>query len=168
MSAMDDRKKAIYEWFKDATGLPTIWEEQAQARPARPYASLNVLTGSTALGDDSQVQVSSGVFEMQGQRKFTVSCNIWSDDALQRGEDVQTSLGRTDVLEKLRKAGLSVIDNSNVNELGQLFGTRWESRTQMDVVFGFNSKMKDRVGIIEKVELDSTDLPGGISEIIEP
>lgn len=168
MTAVDDRKKAIYEWFKAATALPTIWEEQAQARPARPYASLNVLTGSTALGDDSQVQVSSGQFEMQGQRKFTVSCSIWADDALQKGEDVQTSLGRSDVTEKLRKAGLSVIDNTSVTELGQLFGTRWEARTQMDVVFGFSTKQKDIVGTIEKVELDSTDFNGGTSEIIEP
>ena len=159
-------KLAVYNWYAKETKLSVIWEEQAEARPQRPYATLNIITGAVMVGEDDHRQDVSGKFTWEGQRKITVSCNIWSDTGLQTMADVQSSLRKASNQLAFNQAGIAPTDYGNVQKLSSLFGNRFEDRFQMDVIFTVVELINDDAVPIESVGLDATAIVGGKVTVI--
>ncbi len=154
-------KQAVYTWFAKETKLPVIWEEQATARPNRPYASLNIITGAVMIGEDDQRSHLTGTapnqqtqFTWEGLRKLTVSCNIWADNAIDLMADVQGSIRKQSNQNAFILAGIAPTDYTNVQKLSQLFDTRYEDRAQMDVIFQTVHVTVDDAVPVEKVNLE--------------
>lgn len=146
---------AIYNWFKDATGLTVIWDDQSGIRPEKPYGTLRVISGPAKVAghDEQRVRQSDNKIEVSGIRVFTVSCNIYGANALSLMSQADAWLGHLVTLEAFRAAGLAVVRNERIQNLTRLMDTGFESRAQMDVVFSTASVLVDDItGIIETVE----------------
>ncbi len=99
-----------------------------------------------------------------GLREMTVSCqvHVGKEDVADPENHsralmtaAQASLGLPSVLQGLRTAGLSVIDEGPVLTLDELVEDARISRAGMDVRFGLASNLEERTGLLETVAISS-------------
>jgi len=104
--------------------------------------------------------------EVIGMREITVSCQIYVErpdnldptkHAVHLMTVAQSALGLPTVLATLDTAGVSVIEEGDVNDISEIGGASYGSRANMDVRFGLASVVEERVGYIETVEISSTE-----------
>lgn len=152
-----DIQRAIYNWFTDTTNVQAIWAEQEGPRPPRPYASLKLITGPVKTnGIDDMQYVSDGKYSLKGDRRITCSINVFGTDAHDILALARDSLDDPSVVDSLFADGLSIWDEGDPQDLTAKLETHWETRAQMDTVFGLASELEIEPGIIETVELSGT------------
>lgn len=145
---------AIYNWFTSVAGVPAIWAEQEGPRLERPYASLKLITGQVKTnGIDSMRYVSEGKFTLVGDRRITCSINVFGSGAHDVLMSARDSLDDPSVVDSLFADGLSVWDEGDPQDLTTKLETHWETRAQMDTIFGLAGELDIEPGIIEHVEL---------------
>jgi len=162
---------ALYDWLAAATGLTTIWAEQDSPQPAYPYAVLEITSGPTKVGgQDEQRQTYDGGqslgqeigIEVCGLREITLSVQVFAKeaDALPTNHPrdmlsrAQSSLGLPSVLQALKVAGLSVIEEMPVQDMSEAIEDTWITRAAMDVRLGLAASVTERTGYISTVEVD--------------
>lgn len=145
---------AIYNWFTSVTEVNAIWAEQEGTRPERPYASLKLITGQVKInGVDNMRYVSAGKFKLVGDRKITCSINVFGAEAHDIITLARDSLDDPSVVDSLFKDGLSIWDEGDPQDLSIKLETHWETRAQMDTIFGLAGELDIEPGIIEHVEV---------------
>ena len=167
---------AIQGWFSAATGLTTIWRNQNAPQPPYPYAGLAIIAGPIKLGGKDEQRSSTALGQPPGQdvlvesvglRTMTVSCRIYTakEDVLDPARHArhlmsvaQSSLGRPSVIAAFSDAGLSIIEEGDVQNIDEVIEDAFLSRANMEVRFGLASNVSERTGFIEKVKASSTSL----------
>lgn len=92
----------------------------------------------------------------EGMRKAIASINIFGENALDTLAKVRDSLDRPDVSENFALAGISHLDETQVNDLTALQETLYEERAQMDLTVTFVAGSEVDVGTIESVRIEGT------------
>ncbi len=141
-------RNAIRDWLVLTLGLTTIWEEEEAPRPAYPYASLRILSGSVKIHSDVDEQTLSGndiIFTTIGNREFAVSVQAFASfegavynpdaDGMHYATAAQGSLETPSVLETFRAAGLSVADVLAITNRNTALDATWLSRAGFDIRF---------------------------------
>lgn len=162
-------KKKIYDVIKKyaASGVTVIWEKQAEARPLKPYISLDIIAGPNMIGNpDEYVDPADDKVVQTSMREFTLSVNFFGQNAFAELGKVQESLGLPTAIEMLGQEDLVFVGDNGLRDLSSLMENRYESRSQMDCVFRTTNTVKDHdTTVIETVELNN-DIDG--SQAIVP
>lgn len=145
----------LFNWLKSETGLTVIRANQKGPRPARPYVSLNFLNPSSRLGAsvDQQWVNADKTVSTEGMRKAVASINIFGENAIDTLARVRDSLDRPDVVAKFDAAGVTHLDDGQINDLTELQETIYEERGQMDLTVAFVASGDVDVSTIEHVNL---------------
>lgn len=146
----------LFNWIKDTTGLTVIKANQKGPRPARPYASLNFINPSDALGDVQWSINGDKTVSSEGMYKAVASINVFGENAVDTLAKLRNSLDRPDVVELFAAANVTHLDSGQVNDLTALQETAYEERGQLDLTVAFVDGSEVDVGTIEHVELDAT------------
>jgi hypothetical protein len=152
-------KDAIYTWISDQTKVKVIWSEQAAPRPPRPYIDLKLITGAIKLGGQDNLRTTSaGRLILVGPRSVTCSIQIFGDNAMEILTTARDSLDDPDVIEQLDRAGLSVADDGEPQNITEALETHFEARAAMDVRFEFQVERDTESQTVERVSLDGKDI----------
>lgn len=177
---MQEFEDTVYTWFSAATGLTTIWKNQSKTQPVRPYATLRVIAGPVPLSplweDRSDYDVgrpAGAEIEMTTcvPSRITVSCQVMSGSQLPNENarfymlKAMAALSRESVQAVFREKEIAIEQNEAPQDIPELVGAEFDSRSQMDVIFGAPLNETEYDTYIEKVGLKSPEL--GIDVIIE-
>lgn len=148
-----DIELAIYDWVSKESGITTIWDKPDQPRPKLPYITLNIISGPNKIGTD-EIKYEENKFKINGRRFFTLSIQAFGERALETMSNLQSSIEKPTVREKLRSAGLAIWNEPNVLDLTTLLETDFEQRSSMDVMFGITRQIIDE----ELTYIETTDV----------
>jgi hypothetical protein len=170
---MEDFENAVHRWFSDATGLETIWRRQSVYQPEYPFGSLLVSNGPAPAAPGWEERYSTDLDRPAGKEieievvmpcQITVSCQTYvgkpdasnpSENAINYMNKAQSALMLPSVLAALRAENISVVRPGPVQNIGLLVEDAFESRANMDVVFGASLSLAELTGYIAKVQLES-------------
>jgi hypothetical protein len=179
-------RDALVRWAKDATGLDVLWGNQNSPQLAWPYVSLLRLPSPTDLGvHDEEQWTEDGELRIVGQREFGLSLqvhvgppdNVDPDcDAEAIANAALSALSLPETIRDLAEAGLALRDRGAPQPLDLLVGTKWISRSLVELRFGIASVLSPatapvlgEVGYFDKVRVSSTidgvAHPGGPLEL---
>ena len=165
---------ALRQWVADETGLNAIWMHPDAQRPARPYATLQIINtqrvGRAYYGPVNE----DGESTISLDREVVVSVTIYESTeepdprkALQRAEDLRDSLEKLSVRETLLENGWALRAVELLTDAPQLVDTKWEPRAVFDVRMGTTKHMLDDLGVIESVEITGTESVSGFESMTE-
>ena len=150
-------KKAVYDLIRKyiKTEAVVIWENQAEARPPKPYCSLLFITGAIRIGHDSEYVEGDNV-AVKGERELILSVNYFGENSMYELSRVQTAFGFPSAREMLLKDNIVFVQETGMRDLSALMENRFESRSQMDVRFRVTEGAIDLDStIVEAVELNN-------------
>jgi hypothetical protein len=148
------KKDQIHNWAKTVSGVTTVWMNQRAPRPAIPYVAIDIIAGPVKVGHDNLRQDIPGQFYVAGMRSFTLSVNVFGNNANDLAERLVTSLEMPSVQELLRVSDIAIIDTSDVRVLDLLQETDVEGRAQFDFRFATSiNRVDNGAGYIETVEV---------------
>lgn len=165
MLTSNDIYLKIYTWLKAESGLvvlkvnPVASTAGKPPRPARPYASLRFLNPSSRLGgsvDQQSITMPAKTVATEGMRKAVASINIFGEAAIATLARVRDSLDRPDIVEFFVTAGITILEDGQINDLTELLETQYEERGQMDLTVAFVAGSEVDVKTIEHAEITGT------------
>lgn len=161
-------KKKIYDVIKKYanSGATVIWEKQVEARPPKPYISLDLISGPNMVGQpDEYVDIADNKVIQVSMRQFTLSVNYFGQNAFAELGRVQESLKLPTARELFGQEDIVFIGDSGLRDLSALMENRFESRSQMDCEFRTTEVVKDQdTTVIETVILNN-DIDGTLTTI---
>lgn len=184
-------RDTLWQWFTEASGCETIFEDQNAPQPAYPYASLNFLPGTIDIGavDEERIQA-DGSLALVGMRDFILSCQIHSGpygsdtscDAFGRAHSVIASTAIPQYRQAFSSANVALWNRGQPQTIDVLVGTEWIKRALIEFRFGTMSYVNvsdwpnlSEVGWFDKVEVSSQLAPlvgsGGLNldeELLDP
>lgn len=155
-------KTAIRDWLLNYSGGLTdvIFSNQAEGRPAKPYATILIIVSGIKLGlDDDVIQT----FDVPGQaiqrehlgpRQMTIQIEIYSEPAQaltdrEAADYLNQALHATEsipVRDLFRNAGIALARYTAPNRLDEQLGERWERRSQTDLTINYTGSIFDDGG----------------------
>ncbi len=177
---METFENAVHEWFSTNTGLMTIWRQGSAPQPERPYGSLLRIAGPVAVSPHWEIRNSTDLTRAAGREvaqeacvlcRITISCQAHiaqpdGSDPNQNAEfyinKAQSSLSLPSVGAVFRAANMSVLQPGEVQNLNQIVEDSFESRANIDVIFGASLSLTEYIGYIKTVQVESTEF--GIDE----
>lgn len=176
-------KLGIYQWVQEVTqGIITpdriIWRDQSEPLPKRPCVTMKIIEGPSPTDRNASLffnpnQGQSPVtvnqtpnFTHGMQMEMTVSVQVFGNSkiprprALQLTLDLNSSLIRQTILDKLKKAGVSIQGRGRVKNLTALEETEYEERAGFDIEMGLVQNIEDQPGTIETINLE-VETPAG-------
>ena len=162
-----DITPAIISWIKaEFTGARVIIDRPNVPRPKRPYFAILLTTPIQKGGARDHIQHQAGsdtIFEIGGQRRFTVSISVIDEMKNKNFFTVQNACQQLmDSLEDVNRrapltaAGLSVWFSTEILDVTELLETGYEPRAQFDLEMGIASNRTADLGAIEKVKVQGT------------
>jgi hypothetical protein len=163
----------IQGWFKNATGLQTIWRRQSAPMPPYPFAALMRTVGPTPKAPQWELRTSTNLSRPQGQEiqmdvgvpcSIVVSCQVYVCMTDARNPNVnaavyaaraQSTLSLPSVLAVLRAAGISIVRPGEVQNIDELIEDAYVSRANLDVTFGATLSLTEFATYIERVHAES-------------
>jgi hypothetical protein len=160
--------------MNSATGLATIWSDQAGPRPDNPYCGLRILSGPTPASptwelrhtyDGGRPLEEEVIFNACVPCSFTISCQAYvpvpdSRDSTKHAFAVlaraQAALALPSFLTTFRTSEISVIDKGVIQNISAIVKDAQQSRASMDVIFGASLNAVEYAGYISQVEIKST------------
>lgn len=154
-------QRALYSWVKNECdgvipGEQIVWRNQSEPLPPRPCVTMKIISGPRRVGYSDNVQYLSGDrFMVGGQREMTVSIQVFGNTQIHRPiasqltADLNASLSKQTVLDRLRAAGVAVFNQGEVSNITALEETEFEERAEFDVLLGIAENVVDDPGIIE-------------------
>lgn len=158
-------RSALYNVVSTELDVVTIWADQSEVRPPRPYASMKLIAGPVVIANDEVRQPSTGVFAVAGLRQLTLSVNAFGEGAMEMMSRLQTALSKDSVADTLAAYDIAVTDVGAVQNLTTLLENRYETRAQMDIRFYVSENENDSVTFIDSVEVTSE--PDSDTDLIE-
>lgn len=157
---------ALYDWFSTSTGLETVWEDQRAPQPTYPYASLNVLPGTSPMGAQSEhITEADGSITMRRQRDFTLSCQVHvGPTGANTPECHARTLVDTAIMTLDSPVQAQLFSSAGIGIRGPLgepqdldleISGEWISRTRVDIRFGVASTLNIAPGYFEKIGISS-------------
>jgi hypothetical protein len=148
-----------------SVGVVIIWENQAEARPPKPYMSLQFITGPRKIGqDDEKVGLDGKVFK-KGIRELTLSVNFMGQDAFWELSKLQEAITLPTARQMLLEDNLVLIRDNGVRDLTALMDNRFESRAQVDLDFRLTSEVKDLDSTVIETVILNNDLDNSTTQI---
>lgn len=154
---------ALRNWVANQTGLTTIWMNPNAPRPAKPYATIQLISSPdiglpyTSEPDDT----GSGTIRIQ--REVTVSVQIYEEvtnndprAAYLRAIALRDSLYLPSVRDTLATDGWGLRGIDLLADTPQQVGDGWEPRATFDARFGVAVDQTDDLGLIETAEITGT------------
>lgn len=176
-------KLGIFQWVQEVTqGIigpdRIIWRDQSQPLPKRPCVTMKIIDGPTPTdrnaslffgpkpGQTPVTDNQSPSFNYGIQMEMTVSIQVFGNSkipsprALQLSLDLNSSLIRQSILDKLKKSGVSIQGRGRVKNLTALEESEYEERAGFDIEMGLVQNISDQPGTIEKINLE-VETPAG-------
>ena len=160
-------KLALYHWVKREceSVIPAdqiVWRNQSEPMPPRPCVTMKITSGPKRTGySDNVTYLSGDNYIVGGQREMVVSVQIFGNTqihkpmAYQLAIDLNASLSKVTVLDRLRASGVAVFNQGEVDNITALEETEFEERAAFDVLLGVAENVVDDPGIIEHVNLEN-------------
>jgi len=156
---------ALYNWVKNETigqidPDHIIWRNQSEPLPGRPCVAMRIMSPPKRVGyQDSILPSTTGVVTIGGQRQMTVSVQVYGNLnihrplAMQLALDLNSSLSKTTVLDRLYESGVAVFNQGEPQNLTELVETEYEERSAFDILLGVAENVLDDQGIIEQANI---------------
>lgn len=169
-------QKAIHTWFKDKTGLFTIWAEQGAPQPEYPYATLRMSAPPVPAAPQWEERMDTDLSREAGKEirvrvgipcQITVSCQAFvgmpdarnvAVDAMSYMLKAQSSLSLPSVRATLKESNIAVTRPLSLLNISGVIADSYVSRANLDVMFGATLNLEEFVGYIDKVAVRSKDL----------
>ncbi len=163
-----------------------IWENQKVAQPPYPYLSLlrdteideggadeirrrtidadgkilgvDPTAGAAATNEEIAYQPIVWTLTIQAHADPDGGGNDPGCNPMQLLGRVKRSLGQTTTIDRLRAAGMSIVDKSQLTDLSLVINGNWTSRASFDVSLRTASVMVEEIGFIDKVQVSSAPL----------
>lgn len=169
---------ALVTWVSGQTGLTTVWAGQSAARPAYPFAVLNIIAESQLGVDETRYTLNgtTGLLDpsIVGNRLFTLSIHVHTlaqtpaASARAYLSTLRASLQKASVLAAFRTVELAVVRALGSQTLDQQVDGHWTSVGLMDVQFAAVETVADAgEDYIEHVDATGTFPPSDL-EITGP
>jgi len=146
----------IYGLLRDSVHPEVIvFADQNAPRPNSPFWTIRVQS-HRAIGRDyyGQGVTVDGDQQIDGVREATVNVQRIGDDSDIRVADFRDSLSKTTVIDRWKINDIAIYRIGDVKNIPQLLDNKqFEPRASIDLFVRFGSKIMDRVGIIEKLNL---------------
>ena len=158
-------QKALYDWIKSETDgvIPQdqiVWRNQSEPLPTRPCVSMKIISGPKRTGyQDNTVMASDTAIMIGGQREMTVSIQVFGNRMIHRplsnqmALDLNSSLSKSSVLDRLSASGVAVCNQGEVTNLTALEETEYEERAGFDVLLSVAENITDETGFIEHADV---------------
>jgi len=166
----------FFQWVKEITQgiIPDsqiLWRNQSEPLPPRPCVTMKIIDGPTPTdrngslffnpksGQTPPTSNQNPNFNVGMQMEMTVSIQVFGNKrvprprAIQLTLDLNSSLIRQSILDKLKKAGISIQGKSQVRNLTALEETEYEERAGFDINVGLVQNVLDQPGTIETVNM---------------
>jgi hypothetical protein len=128
--------------------------------------TLKITSGPRRTGYSDNIQYLSGDnFMVGGQREMVVSVQVFGNTQIHRSlayqltVDLNASLSKVTVLDRLRSAGVAVFNQGEVNNMTALEETEYEERAEFDILVGVAENVVDDPGIIETANVTPNVTP---------
>lgn len=174
---------SIFDWMRIVSGLKDEsirWEQQDLAQPDYPYVSLlisSVIKEATSGPDETRsstdlTQANGQEVELMtvGSREFTLTVQAWADersgandsrrDPMFLATKLRSSLGQRTTVDRLKAAGISLIEEGAVNNTSITVNDIWIQRFTFDVRMRVVAEMTERIGFIDEIQGTGTINPG--------
>lgn len=153
---MNTLKATLYTLLKARVGAETLIEaDQNAARPALPYWTWR-LQSMPSIGSDSYSQgtTSAGDQTVNGVREGTINLQRYGDDSEITVAGVRDDFAKVSVMQSWQQAKLALIRLGPVQNVPiKLDNSKFEARASLDIFIRFGTKLLDRVGFINVVEI---------------
>lgn len=167
-------KTIIYDLVKARVGSETlIWADQNAPRPPLPYWTVRVQV-QRAVGDDyhSQGVDDQGDETILGVREATIQIQRYGTDSDEKCADLRDTLSKTTVMEQWQLQKLALYDIGDVQNVPyKLDNSQLEPRASVDLFIRFGTKLLDRVGWIDTVDIgakyETVDLTPAFDENVD-
>lgn len=165
---LEKTKDAIWFWVQSVAASriqdsQIIWRDQSEPLPKRPCITLKIIDGPSPIarnGNLMPLQSSNGPYTVGIQLEMVVSVQIFGDTragkslALQLSMDLNSSLIRQTILDKLQLSQVAVQEVGKVRNLSALEESQYEERAGFEVGFGCVQNITDQPGFIETVNVE--------------
>jgi hypothetical protein len=174
-------ENALYDWVRDITkGLfpdgeeHIVWRNESEPLQARPCVTLKMIDGPRPVGRQGNLffNAKTAPFSIGMQMEATLSVQVFGSSinkvpsARQITLDLNSSLLRQSVLDKLKFAGISIQEVGKPRNLTALEETEYEERGGFELTLGLAQNMTDEPGTIETVNLEIETPDGDRSKSI--
>jgi hypothetical protein len=164
-------QNAIYDWVYSVlggvldSGEQIIWRDQSQPLPQRPCVTLKFIHGPAPIGRDGSVffNPATGAYNVGMQMEATLSVQIFGNTNMnqmpivhQLAIDLNSSLLRQTVKDKLKSGGVSIQTVGHPQNLSALEESRYEERAGFEIGLGLVQNIGDAPGTIGIINLEQT------------
>jgi len=171
---MEAFENTVHQWFSQASGLQTEWENQSAPQLPRPYGSLSITAGPRAVSHSWEHQeIDSGINERGKeilvvdvvQASITVSCkvHVGRPDSRNPTYNALNYINRaegglhTETYHSLFRTGNIAFQNIVLKDnIPNITGAAYKSAAVLDVMFGCILKVEELTGYIATVEVTGT------------
>ncbi len=178
---LEKTKDALYQWVKEVTtGIITenqiIWRNQGEPLPARPCVTLKIIDGPSPIARNGNLfrGGKNDPFTVGIQMDMVLSVQVFGNTkkgqstALQLSIDLNSSLIRQSILDKLRKFDIGVQEVGKVRNLSAIEENDYEERAGFEITLGLVQNITDQPGIIKTVNAEIKALnPDGTVNVDE-
>lgn len=150
-------RETVRLWLQAGAGVSqVIYANQEVPRPAKPYATILVVSSGQRFGLDETRQAFDATNEVvqrtvAGPRQMILQCEVYTDpatapgqlEAAERLENALLMLDTVGVRSAFRAAKIAVAGHNQVTRLDEQLGDRWERRAVVDVTVTYSGETFD-------------------------
>lgn len=166
-------KAALLLWLEQQSGAgmgKAIFLNQVADRPAKPYATIQVIADNIKTGEDDvrpefDVGTPALKYRTVGMREMTVQVQIYTEpaksvtdvEAADRLNQAIITLDHPSIHKQFNDANISILGHTSVIRLDEQLGERWERRATSDLRIMYTAESVDDGSFGEWV--DSVQIP---------
>jgi len=144
-------ENVIYGWEQIVLpSVPAIWMHPNAPRPLVPYVALHMKTINSKGVDVFLLDTN----EVVGNRDFVLMIQAFGLGSMGFLESLKTSLEKPSIQLYLSQNDLVFVDRLSINDISEVVDSRWEERSQMDLLMRFAQVDSDDPGTIEHVDIE--------------
>lgn len=170
-------KDALFDWVNLVSGgilqpEQIIFRDQGEALPPRPCVTMKIIDGPTPIARNASLTYGpkTGPYTAGLQHEMHLSVQVFGNKLIQRPTamqltlDLNSSLTRQSILDKLKAAGVTVQELGKQQNLSALEESQYEERAGFDLTLGLVQNLTDEPGNIELVnyEFEVKDQEGNV------
>lgn len=161
-------KSSLLKWLREQSGAgmgKAIFLNQVGDKPAKPYATLQVIADNIKSGfDETRPEYDGGApalkYRTVGLREMTVNVQIYSEpaktvseiEAADRLNQALIVLEHPSLVEQFNDANFNVLSHTPVSRLDEQLAERWERRASSDLRILYTAESIDDGSFGEWVE----------------
>jgi len=130
-----------------------IYGNQSAPRPNLPYATMTLITDRVR-GIERSEPDDNGIQTLRARLRWTISIQIFGDDARARASALRLHLQRLDAMQRLTDEGVSVNDDEDIQDLSQLRDREYEISVGYDIHCQLTERASEDVGLVETVLIE--------------